>query len=50
MMIEQEAWFLNFYECPEFGAMWESKWTSQCDDECPSCGLSSIQPYESQDI
>jgi len=46
----EEAWFENFYECPECGHHWTDQWSSACDDECPECQAQNISPYESKDV
>ena len=42
--------FRNFYRCPECKTEWQDEWDSTCNDECPNCGLSDIEPYKSEDI
>lgn len=41
--------FTNHYECPECGTTWSDNWSCACNDECPGCGLSDIEPHESTD-
>jgi len=40
----------NHYTCPKCATEWQDDWNCACNDECPSCGLSDIEPHESQDI
>lgn len=42
--------FLNYYACPACDTHWEDRWSSMVDDDCPSCGLRHISPYDSEDI
>lgn len=43
------AWYNNHYEC-ECGCKWADEWSCMCNDECPECGLSDIEPHESDDL
>lgn len=38
--------WLNTYKCPDCGAEWEDRWSSQCDDDCGECGT-TCAPEES---
>lgn len=38
--------WLNIYECPDCGNVWEDRWSCQCDDECADCGA-SVAPEHS---
>jgi len=44
------ARFRNFYECPDCGVTWDTEWSCQCNDHCPSCDLGDILPYKSEDL
>lgn len=39
----------NYYKCPSCKTKWNDEWDSQCDDECPDCGV-AISPYKSVDL
>ena len=41
--------FLNLYECLRCGTTWRDYWSATCDDECPSCSLPHVSPYDSED-
>lgn len=41
--------FINYYRCPSCGHEWEDAWDCQVNDDCGSCGLRHIEPYESED-
>ena len=41
--------FLNLYECPRCSTAWRDYWSATCEDECPSCGLAHVSPYDSED-
>lgn len=42
-------WFINTYVCPRCHTSWVDRWTAQCNDACPACGLKDIEPTESED-
>lgn len=46
---DEEAKFRNFYRCDDCSEEWDDEWSCQCDDECPTCGV-SYTPYKSEDI
>jgi len=46
---EDEHWFVNYYKCPYCGTRWSDTWTATCNDECPQCEVSDIEPYRSED-
>lgn len=50
MYKEPEKTLRNFYRCPRCGYEWEDEWDCACDDDCHSCGMRHISPYESEDI
>lgn len=39
---------INHYECT-CGHTWDDQWSSSCDDDCPSCGL-TISPHDTTDL
>lgn len=41
--------YLNKYHCDDCNTSWEDQWSSQCDDECPKCGVDT-SPHESEEI
>lgn len=42
--------FDNHYDCPRCCTTWTDTWSSQCDDDCPQCGLRHISPSFSDDV
>lgn len=42
-------WFINYYRCPNCGETWCDEWSAMCDDDCPTCGMRHISPYQSDD-
>ena len=44
-----ELCVINRYRCYSCGHEWEDEWTSQVDDDCPSCGARHCSPYQSED-
>lgn len=42
-------WFINFYRCPRCGTKWCDEWSAMCDDDCPSCDMRHVSPYQSDD-
>jgi predicted nucleic acid-binding Zn-ribbon protein len=46
---ERARCFINHYRCPRCGERWSDRWTAQCNDQCPNCGLKDIEPYASDD-
>lgn len=46
--------FLNHYcheDCPKQpGVEWEDTWSATSNDECPACGATDIEPYESEQL
>jgi hypothetical protein len=47
MIIEKH--FNNFYKCDNCNTHWISKWSCQCNDRCPDCGV-EIEPFESREV
>jgi predicted nucleic acid-binding Zn-ribbon protein len=43
------AWFINYYKCPRCGQQWCDEWSATCDDDCPTCGMRHISPYQSDE-
>jgi hypothetical protein len=41
--------FINYYECGPCGIGWADIWSSQCDDDCPSCGR-TYSPAQFHDV
>ena len=41
--------FINHYCCSRCQTRWSDRWSAQCNDRCPSCGLKDIEPYASED-
>ncbi len=43
-------YFRNYYECPECHETWTDDYEATSNDECPTCGIKDIEPYQSEDI
>jgi hypothetical protein len=41
--------FVNHYECPGCGAVWDDAWSAASDDECARCNL-DISPSHSEKV
>lgn len=46
---DDSEFFVNYYTCPRCGEKWTDTYQSQCDDDCPKCGMRHISPEESED-
>ena len=44
------AWYNNRYRCPDCKAVWDSDWSSGCDEECPECEARNISPLWSENL
>lgn len=42
-----EYQYVNYYRCPDDGAVWAMAWSCMCDDRCPKCNH-EIEPYKSE--
>lgn len=40
--------FINHYECPKCGRLWDDEWEGTPEDECAACHL-KVEPYSSDD-
>lgn len=47
---DDDRWFVNHYVCPNCDASWSDEWSCACNDECPYCSTSDIEPVESKEI
>jgi hypothetical protein len=42
-------YILNHYQCPECEHLWDDRWNSEAEDDCPGCGERHITPIGSED-
>lgn len=40
------AGYTSYYECPICGHKWQDEWSCACNEECPECGASDIEPVD----
>lgn len=49
-MVNNVAWFRNYYLCHRCDSAWSSAWSCMADDDCPRCGARHMSPFDSDDL